>query len=224
MSLRSRSGRYRGVFMMALCCGAILSWQAAAGEPVMDFNLPGCASFRADSNLVVVPVNVFDSRNRVVNHLDPKYFRVFEDGVEQPIAAIGEDDTPASIGFVFDTSASMVAKLDLSRQAVAEFLKFANPLDEFFLLPFDSKPGALTGFTRNAQDIGDQLSRLKPGGATALLDAIQGAFLNIRKGHNSRRAIIYYFRRRRQSQPCDEIGHPAHGARSRCAGVCAGDV
>jgi VWFA-related protein len=152
--------------------------------------LASCANFRSDTNLVIIPVNVFDSQNRVVNHLDPGYFRVLEDGVEQPIASVGEDDLPVSVGFVFDTSASMGAKLDVSRQAVAEFLKTANPEDEFFLLPFDSRPGTMTGFTNHPEEILDQLAHVKSGGTTALLDAIQAAFLNIRKAHNPRRAIV----------------------------------
>jgi Ca-activated chloride channel homolog len=173
---------------MFFCCGVVLpAQQILAGEPLA--NLPGCANFRADTNLVAVPVTVFDSQNRVVNHLDQKYFRVLEDGVEQRIT-VGEDDTPASVGFVFDTSASMGLKLDLSRQAVAEFLKSANPEDEFFFLPFESHPGAMIGFTNRFEDILDQLSRAKSSGTTAMLDAIQTAFLNIRKAHNARRAIV----------------------------------
>src|SRR5580693_5797824 len=70
-----------------------------------------CPDLRAEANLVTVPVNVFDSQNRVVNHLDPQFFRVFEDGVEQSIVAVGAEDVPASIGFVFDISASMGVKL-----------------------------------------------------------------------------------------------------------------
>jgi Ca-activated chloride channel family protein len=104
--------------------------------------------------------------------------------------AVGEDDVPASIGFVFDTSASMGVKLDLSRKAVAEFLKSANPDDEFFLLPFDSHPGSITGFTTRAEDIIEQLAHARPAGTTAMLDAIQAAFLNMRRAKNTRRAII----------------------------------
>jgi VWFA-related protein len=174
---------------MLFCCGAVSSArQAPAGE--QPERLSGCPVLRAQANLVTVPVNVFDSRNRVVSHLDPTVFRVYEDGIEQPVIAVGEDDAPASIGFVFDTSASMGVKLELSRQAVAEFLKSANPDDEFFLLPFDSRPGALTGFTNRPEDILDQLARAKPAGTTAMLDAIQSAFVNIRRARHTRRAII----------------------------------
>ena len=41
------------------------------------------------------------------------------------------EDAPLSIVIVFDTSGSMGAKLQKSRQAVAQFLKTANPEDEF---------------------------------------------------------------------------------------------
>ncbi len=187
MSLRNGYGRYLCVFAMLLC-GVVLP---AKQNPAVEApGLPGCASFRADANLVNVPVNVFDSQNRIINHLDPRYFRIFEDGVEQQIVALGEDDTPASIGFVFDTSASIGAKLDLSRHAIAEFLKSANPQDEFFFLPFGSQSGAVIGFTNRSEEILDQVAHAKSGGTTAMLDAIRAAFLNIRKAHNARRAII----------------------------------
>jgi VWFA-related protein len=181
MELRSRIGLHGCLFVTAFCGVAVLQ---AGQEP------PGCAVFRADTSLVTVPVNVFDSQNRVVNHLDPKAFQVFEDGVEQRIESVGSDDAPVSVGFVFDTSGSMGTKLNLSRQAVGEFLRFANPEDESFLLPFDSRPGAVTGFSNRSEDILNQLASLKSAGTTAMLDAIQAAFLNIRKAHNARRAII----------------------------------
>jgi Ca-activated chloride channel homolog len=177
MSLRN------GIFVIVLCSGAILQ---ARRDPVAG----SCPDLHAEANLVTVPVNVFDPRNRIVNHLDPKFFRVWEDGVEQSIVAVSEEDAPASVGFVFDTSASMGVKLYLARQAVREFLQSANPEDEFFLLPFDSHPGSVTGFTSRSADILGQLANAKPAGTTALLDAIQAAFLNMRRAKYERRAIV----------------------------------
>src|SRR5580704_8624114 len=169
MSLRNRNSPYC-VITMVLCCGILAAKQNPAGEAP---GLQGCANFRADTNLVNVPVNVFDSQNRIVNHLDSQYFHVFEDGVAQQIVAVGEDDVPASIGFVFDTSASIGAKLDLSRQAIAEFLRSANSQDEFFFLPFGTQPGVVTGFTSRTEEILDQVAHARSGGTTAMLDAIR---------------------------------------------------
>ena len=47
-----------------------------------------------------------------------------------------------SVGVVFDTSGSMGNKLQRSRQAVAEFMKSANPEDEFLLVQFNDQAGA----------------------------------------------------------------------------------
>jgi Ca-activated chloride channel family protein len=186
MNPGSRNWRYCWFFLIAFVSCAVLA--ARPGESPA--NLSTCASFRADANLVTVPVSVFDPQNRLVNHLNSNDFRVFEDGVEQHIVSVGEDDVPVSVGFVFDTSASMGAKLDISRQAIAEFLRSANPEDEFFLLPFDSRPGAVIGFTDRPEEIMALLARSKPYGRTAMLDAIQAAFLNLRKAHHARRALI----------------------------------
>ncbi len=177
----NRTGRVAG-FAFVLLCGALSS-------PARQ-NTPECGSIRAEANLVTVPVSVFDSRNRVVSHLGAEAFRVFEDGAEQRIDAVGEEDVPASIGFVLDTSGSMGVKIDLARDAILRFLKTANPDDEFFLLPFDSHPGAVTGFTSRIEDIAEQLTRVRPAGTTAMLDAIQTAFVRMRRARHARRAII----------------------------------
>ncbi len=55
-------------------------------------------SFRADSNLVAIPVSVTDSQNRFVLGLRKEDFRVFDDGVEQPTAHFSSEDVPLSIG------------------------------------------------------------------------------------------------------------------------------
>jgi Ca-activated chloride channel homolog len=168
-----------------LCGGVIATARQVPAEPGGK-----CTVFRAEANLVTVPVNVFDNQNRVVNHLDAVAFHVFEDGVEQRILSFGEEDVPASIGFVLDTSGSMGVKLDLSRQAIAQFLRTANPDDEFFLLPFDSHPGAVTGFTSRPEQILERVALAKPAGTTAMLDAIQSAFVTMRHARHARRAII----------------------------------
>ena len=167
---------------MLLCRGA-LSSEARQNEPE-------CGVLRAEADLVNVPVSVFDPQNRVVSHLGAGAFRVFENGVEQRVEAVGEEDAPASIGFVLDTSGSMGVKIDLARDAILRFVKAANPEDEFFLLPFDSHPGAVTGFTSRAEDIADQLTRMRPAGTTAMLDAIQTAFVKMRRARHARRAVI----------------------------------
>ena len=58
-----------------------------------------------------------------VTGLDKENFKLFENNIEQGIESFTAEDAPMSVGVVFDTSGSMGAKLQRSRQAVAEFMK-----------------------------------------------------------------------------------------------------
>src|SRR5579863_5714979 len=107
------------------------------------------ADIRVDTNLVLVPVTVLDPLTRMVTGLEAENFQVFEDGVLQKIISFGSEDSPLSIGIVLDTSGSMGEKLAISRQAVVEFFKSANPEDEAFLVEFNDRPELTVPFTHN---------------------------------------------------------------------------
>jgi Ca-activated chloride channel homolog len=148
------------------------------------------ANIRVDTTLVLIPVTVTDPLNRPVTGLEKEHFRLQEDNVEQSIAHFASEDTPLSVGIVFDTSGSMGAKLQKSRQAVAQFSKRANPEDEFFLVRFDSSPELVTGFTTDIEELQNRIIFTKSGGSTALLDAIYLALHEMKKARNPRKAIL----------------------------------
>src|SRR6516165_12455557 len=93
-------------------------------------------TFRADTNLVVIPVAVTDTVNRFVLGLQKVDFHLFEDGVEQNIAHFSGEDAPLSIGVLFDKSGSMTYKLGSSRDAATQLLNTLNQDDEAFLVEF----------------------------------------------------------------------------------------
>ncbi len=104
--------------------------------------------------------------NRFVTGLEREHFKIFEDKVEQEIQQFSSEDAPLSVGLVFDTSGSMGSKLQKSRQAVAQFFKTANPEDEFFLVQFNDRPVMAVPFTRNTEDIQNQLTFTQSKGRT----------------------------------------------------------
>jgi hypothetical protein len=55
--------------------------------------------------------------------LPKESFTLFEDNAEQTITHFAMEDTPLSVGFVFDASASMRNKMQQSREAVSAFLR-----------------------------------------------------------------------------------------------------
>jgi Ca-activated chloride channel homolog len=148
------------------------------------------SNIRIDTTLVLVPVAVNDPMGRFVTGLDRENFKIFEDKAEQEIKQFSSEDAPMSVGIVFDTSGSMGSKLSTSRKAVAEFLKTANPQDDFFLIQFNDRPELTVGFTAQIEEIQNRLMFTQPKGRTALLDGVYMAMNTMKKARNPRKAIL----------------------------------
>jgi Ca-activated chloride channel homolog len=147
-------------------------------------------TFRADTNLVVIPVAVTDAQNRFVLGLQQADFHLFEDGVEQNVAHFSGEDAPLSVGLVFDESGSMDYKLRTSRDAAAQLLKTLNREDEAFLVEFGDTAKLTVGFTAHAEEIQNALKNVQPGGLTAMLDGINTGLQEMKKSKNPRKAIV----------------------------------
>ena len=147
-------------------------------------------SLRAESTLVVIPVNVTDSSNRFVLGLEKSDFNLLEDGVPQKITQFAGEDAPLSVGLLVDTSGSMGDKLGISRKAVAEFLRTMTPGDEAFLVEFSDRAQVVAGFSSNTANIEDKLVNIESQGLTAMLDAVHLGLQEMKKARNPRKALI----------------------------------
>jgi len=143
-----------------------------------------------DVDLALVNVVVTDPNDRLVSGLDPDNFRVFENNVEQEIATFSSEDVPISIGVIFDCSGSMSNKLGKAREAAVQFLKTANPLDEFFLVSFNERAELTSDYTNSAQDLQGRMILTTAKGRTALFDAIYLGLSEMRGAHNAKRALL----------------------------------
>jgi VWFA-related protein len=137
-----------------------------------------------------VPVTVLDPLGRMVTGLEAENFQVLENGAAQKIISFGSEDSPLSIGIVLDTSGSMGEKLAISRQAVAEFFKSANPEDEAFLVEFSDRPQLALPFTHDLGRIQDEILTARSKGNTALLDGVTLAVNEMKKAIHPRKALI----------------------------------
>lgn len=147
-------------------------------------------SIRVDVSLVLVPVTVTDRSGRVINGLGRDNFQVFDEGVQQPIVSLSNEDAPTSVGVVFDISGSMTRKMEKARLAVRAFLETLNPEDETFLMTFSDISTMEVDFTSDTGSIQSRFLTLKPGGSTALMDALYRALRHMRTAHNPRKAIL----------------------------------
>ncbi len=140
--------------------------------------------------MVQIPVTVTDLWDHPQMDLQQSDFRIFEDGVEQQIAAFSMSDAPISAGIVFDTSGSMRTSIADTREAMNLFFGTSGPDDEFFLMRFSDRPELISPFTRSAGEIRRKLGLVEPHGWTALYDAIFYSVQEIRRAAHPRRALL----------------------------------
>lgn len=145
---------------------------------------------RVDVDLVLVPVTITDSMNRLVTGLEKENFVLLDNGEKQAIQHFSSEDAPISLGVIFDTSGSMANKIDKARAAVVEFFKTANPEDEFFLIAFNDKPTLICDFTNSVEQVQSQLVYMAPKGRTALLDAIYLGIAKMRRAKHQKKALL----------------------------------
>jgi Ca-activated chloride channel family protein len=147
-------------------------------------------TFRVNVDLVLVPVTVTDTLGRSVAGLSKDNFEIYEGKEKQKISTLSSEDSPVSLGILFDTSGSMNGKIEQSRQAVTELLATANSEDEFFLITFADTPELVADFTNSAEDLQSRLLSRAPRGSTALLDAIYLGISKMRQAKYARKALL----------------------------------
>ncbi len=164
---------------------------AATAESEVDPSLrTHTKPIRVDVDLVLVPVTITDPMNRLVTGLEKENFNLLDNGEKQSIQYFSNEDAPISLGVIFDMSGSMSNKIEKSRDAVVQFLKTANPEDEFFLIAFNDKPTLISDFTSNVEQVQGQLLYTVPKGRTALLDAIYLGIAKMRQAKHQKKALL----------------------------------
>jgi len=155
---------------------------------------------KVDTNLVNLSVRVIDRNNRPINGVRQEDFKVYEDGVLQPIQFFSTEEVPISYGLAVDNSGSMRSQIDKVIEASKILVNTNKPGDETFLVRFidSEKIETLQDFTSDKERLYDGLDSMYiEGGQTAIVDAVYLAaerIANYKKGNDlndrRRRALI----------------------------------
>ncbi|NMV11907.1 VWA domain-containing protein, partial [Vibrio parahaemolyticus] len=106
---------------------------------------------RVETNLVMIPVSVFDRNGLYIPNLRQNDFKVFEDGKEQEIAYFGRSEVPFTVAILIDTSPSTAYKIDEIREAAKAFVDQLKPQDQVIVIEFDGNVHVLTERTSDRQ-------------------------------------------------------------------------
>jgi VWFA-related protein len=127
---------------------------------------------RVDVDVVQVSVVVTDGDGRFVQGLRREDFRVFEDGVRQPITHFASEDIPLELIAALDVSGSMEDFIPSLQAASTRFIQAIPPKNQMTLLAFNENVFTLV---RRSSDLAARtkaIERLRSWGGTALYDAI----------------------------------------------------
>src|SRR5271154_51875 len=88
-----------------------------------------------------------------------------------------QTNLPLRVGIVIDASTSIRSRFQFEQQAATEFLLQAvkSRKDRAFVMGFDSTPTVTQDWTNNLDGLQTGVSKLRPGGGTALYDAVYTA-------------------------------------------------
>lgn len=146
---------------------------------------------KVEVQLVSLTATIEDNQGHTVAALQKEEFEVYEDGVLQDISVFHNDErVPVSIGVIFDTSGSMVDKIDEVQDAVIHFIDTTNPEDDIFLVRFSSHVSLVEDFTGERQRLHRAVGRLSAGGSTALYEAVVTGLQHLQGGKYKKKALL----------------------------------
>jgi Ca-activated chloride channel homolog len=141
--------------------------------------------------VVQVATTVTDKGGRFVRGLGREAFRIFEDGVEQPLTHFIGEGTARELVIAVDMSGSMAEAMPVCRQAVQGFLGALRPDDQVTLLAFNDNIFTLARRETDAAARRKAVDRLAPWGGTALHDVVLRG-LDLLDQRRGRRALVVF--------------------------------
>jgi len=155
-------------------------------------------TIKARIDEVNVVFTVMDKKGHRITDLKQNDFRVVDDNKapDQIRSFQAETNLPLQVGLLIDASNSVRDRFKFEQESAIEFLnQTIHPgKDQAFVIGFDVTPEVTQDFTDNTEALAHGVRDLRPGGGTAMYDAIYYAcrdkLLKTAKGLTVRRAII----------------------------------
>ena len=155
-------------------------------------------TIRTGTNEVNVVFTVTDKHGKRVTDLKQADFNVVDDNKPpQEVRSFhAETNLPLQVGLLIDTSSSVRDRFKFEQESAIEFLNqtIRPRFDSAFVVGFDVTPDVAQDFTDDTGKLATGVHGLRPGGGTALYDALYYAcrdkLLKAPKNVTVRRAII----------------------------------
>ncbi|HEY6768880.1 MAG TPA: VWA domain-containing protein [Candidatus Sulfotelmatobacter sp.] len=154
--------------------------------------------FVVGSNEVNVVFTVTDKHGRNITNLKQADFHVMDDHkpVEEVRSFHNETNLPLQVALLIDASNSVRDRFKFEQESAIEFLNqtIRPRYDQAAVVGFDDTPEVTQDFTDSSESLAHGVRQLRPGGGTALYDALyftcRDKLLKAARATQTRRAII----------------------------------
>ena len=129
---------------------------------------------RAEVTRVNMLFTVTDKKGRFITDLGKSDFQVFENKKPQQILEFtAETDLPLRLAVLVDTSNSIRDRFHFQQEAATNFINSVmRTQDKGIVVSFDTSAELVADMTNNTNTLENAVRNLRPGGGTALYDAI----------------------------------------------------
>jgi VWFA-related protein len=154
-------------------------------------------TIKVQVNEVNLIFTVTDRKGKFITGLKRENFGLLDDG-RPPLAVLRftqQTNLPLRVGIMLDTSSSIRQRFTFEQDSAVEFLlQILHRDDRAFVEGFDIQTDLSQGFTNNVDLLNQGIRKLRPGGGTALFDALyktcKDQMLPLQETGAVRRAII----------------------------------
>jgi len=132
-------------------------------------------TIRTTVNEVDLVFTVTDKKGHFVTGLNQSSFGLLDNGAppEAVLHFYQQTNLPLRVGIMLDTSSSIRGRFDFEQDAAISFLlQVLHQNDRAFVSGFDVQIDQAQGFTNNVALLNQGIKKLRPGGGTALFDAL----------------------------------------------------
>jgi Ca-activated chloride channel homolog len=170
----------------------------AAGKVESGDNPDKLTVIRKRVDEVNVVFTVTDKRGHFVKDLTQNDFKVYDDNkpAENVRSFTRETNLPLRVGLLIDASNSVRDRFKFEQEAAIEFLNqiIQRISDKAFVIGFDTTPEVTQDMTEDTEKLSHGVRMLRPGGGTAMYDAIYYAcrdkLMQDKSSGATRRAVI----------------------------------
>jgi Ca-activated chloride channel homolog len=195
------------LFLIAISAAAAQSTPAMPSQPNSNSQPAATAQSQDDQqftitrqvNEVDLVFTVTDKHGHFIKDLGQSDFALLDDqkAPERVYSFTRQTNLPLRVGVLIDTSTSIRQRFKFEQQASIAFLQqtVKPQTDKGFVMGFDVTPDYKQDWTNNLDQLTTGIDSLRPGGGTALYDAVYSAcrdkLLNVARGQEPvRKAMV----------------------------------